>query len=204
MSDSVKTQAGEHTTGAPTVPESAATRAGVVAKLFREHNRDLVRFIQARLGGLTGDASEVAQEAYVRLLQLENTGAVSFLRAYLFRIAANLVIDRLGARKRSPEDRSQSSEALDQVADPFDVERAVLAADEYNLFIDCLKELPPKCRQAFVLHRMRQLTSEEVAVQMGISGRMVRKHVARAMIYCRYRLDGLSQQAALERLGDDT
>jgi RNA polymerase sigma-70 factor (ECF subfamily) len=204
MPDSVNLDGAEHGARAFGGGESAEARATVVAKLFRDHNRDLVHFIQARLGGITGDANEVAQEAYVRLLQLEDTGAVSFLRAYLFRIAANLVMDRLSARRRTPEDRSDSSAQLEQIADPFDVERAVLAADEYNLILSCLDELPPKCRQAFELHRMRQYTSEEVAENMGISRRMVRKHVARALIYCRYRLDGLSPQAALERLGHDS
>ncbi len=35
----------------------------------------------------------MAQEAYVRLLQLHQPGAVSFLRGYLFKIAANLSVD---------------------------------------------------------------------------------------------------------------
>lgn len=204
MADSAEHPLGGHGALEEVAAESAAARAGVVAQLFRDHNRDLVHFIQARLGGITGDANEVAQEAYVRLLQLEDTGAVSFLRAYLFRIAANLVVDRLSARQRMPEERGNPSEVLDQVADPFDTERTVLASDEYNLLVSCIDELPPKCRQAFVLHRMRQRTSEEVAREMGISTRMVRKHVARALIYCRYRLDGLSAQAALDRLGHDS
>ena len=186
------------------VEESHSARAMVVAKLFREHNSDLVRFIQARLGGITGDANEVAQEAYVRLLQLENTGAVSFLRAYLFKIAANLVVDRLSTRRMAQQNRSGTDEELAHVADPFDLERTVLAADEYSLIIRCLKELPPKCRRAFLLNRICQWPSEEVAQEMGISKRMVRKHVARALIYCRFRLDGNSPQAALDRLGHDS
>jgi RNA polymerase sigma-70 factor (ECF subfamily) len=183
--------------------QSPAARAGVVAQLFRSHNRNLVHFIQARLGGQVADANEVAQEAYVRLLQLEDTGAVSFLRAYLYRIAANLVIDRLSAQRRRPEESAETSEQVEQIADPFEVERTVLAADEYQQLVACLEELPPKCRKAFVMHRMRQMSTEEVAREMGISDRMVRKHVARALIYCRYRLDGDSPQAALEKLGHE-
>jgi DNA-directed RNA polymerase specialized sigma24 family protein len=53
------------------------------------------------------------------------------------------------------------------------------------------------------MHRLRKLSTQEVAVQLRISDRMVRKHIARALIYCRYRLDGLSAAAALERIGDD-
>jgi DNA-directed RNA polymerase specialized sigma24 family protein len=46
------------------------------------------------------EAKEVAQEAYVRLLSLEDSGAVSFLRAFLFKTAANLAVDRIRSRNR--------------------------------------------------------------------------------------------------------
>jgi RNA polymerase sigma-70 factor (ECF subfamily) len=183
--------------------QSPAARASVVAQLFQSHNRNLVHFIQARLHGTASEADEVAQEAYVRLLQLENTGAVSFLRAYLYRIAANLVNDVLSARLRRPEQSADSAEILEQIEDPFDVERTVLAADQYQLLLECLQELTPRCRQAFEMHRMRQIPTEEVAREMAISDRMVRKHVARALIYCRYRLDGYSPAMALEKLGHE-
>jgi RNA polymerase sigma-70 factor (ECF subfamily) len=145
----------------------------------------------------------VAQEAYVRLLELENTKVVRFLRAYLFRIAANLAIDRLNARRRMRLESGTDHPELEQVRDPLDVERSFLAVEEFELFLTCLDELPPKCRQVFVMHRLRKLSTQEVAVQLRISDRMVRKHIARALIYCRYRLDGLSAAAALERIGDD-
>ena len=184
--------------------QSAAARASLVAQLFQLHNRNLVHFIRARMGGPASDASEVAQESYVRLLQLENTGAVSFLRAYLYRIAANLVIDRNIARRRHPELSAEAvKEELEQVADPFETERTVLAADEYRQLLAYLQELSPKCRQAFELHRLRELPVEEVAREMGISDRMVRKYVARALIYCRYRMDGDTPEATLEIMGHD-
>lgn len=68
-----------------------------VNQLFRQHNRALVSFLLARLRS-EQEARDVAQEAYVRLLQLDRPGAISFLRGYLFRIAANLSIDRLRHR----------------------------------------------------------------------------------------------------------
>ena len=61
--------------------------------LFREHNDALVRFLSARLGSYQ-DAREVAQEAYVRLLNLDRPGAANFLKALLYKTAANLAIDR--------------------------------------------------------------------------------------------------------------
>src|SRR5580658_5486126 len=78
----------------PDDPGAAEGHAGRIDHLFREHNDALVRFLSARLGSYQ-DAREVAQEAYVRLLNLDRPGAVNFLRALLYKTAANLAIDRL-------------------------------------------------------------------------------------------------------------
>jgi DNA-directed RNA polymerase specialized sigma24 family protein len=72
-----------------------------VERLFREHNTSLLRFIAARIGS-TQEAREIAQESYVQLLRLNGPEAVSYLRAFLFRTAANLVTDRLRQRGRRP------------------------------------------------------------------------------------------------------
>src|SRR5258708_12516130 len=81
----------------PGVDLSATTReerARLVGRLFQEHNRALVSFLRAKLRN-DQEAREVAQEAYVKLLQLESPGVVSFLQAYLFKIASNIAIDRI-------------------------------------------------------------------------------------------------------------
>src|ERR1044072_9185346 len=70
-----------------------------ITRLFSEHNESLVRFLSVRLHSVQ-EAKEVAQEAYVRLLSLDDSGAVSFLRAFLFKTAANLAVDRLRSRNR--------------------------------------------------------------------------------------------------------
>lgn len=195
--DADSSQEAPHATGGDPV-----ARARLVDRLFRDHNRELLRFLQARLRD-EGEAREVAQEAYVRLLQLENTGAISFLRAYLFRIAANLAFDRLKSRRLLRLDAGDADACLEEIADPLELERAVLAADQLKLFQSCLDELPPKCRQVFLLHRIQRLGAQQVAAQLNISDRMVRKHIARALIYCRYRLDGLSPEQASARLGEE-
>lgn len=179
-----------------------AARTRAVDRLFREHNTALLRFLQLKLRD-EGAAKEVAQEAYVRLLQLEATAAVSFLRAYLFRIAANLAFDRLNAQRRFPVESGTDHAELEQVSDPFDVERAVLASEDLKVFAGCINELPPKCREVFVMHRLGKQGTVEIAAKLGISDRMVRKHIARALIYCRYRLDGLSAKDAMSRIGQE-
>src|SRR5690348_5364543 len=77
---------------------ASPSRADTVEALFRVHNKSLVRFLAARLSS-DAEAREVAQEAYVRLLQLDQPQAVGFLRAFLFKTASNIAIDRLRRRR---------------------------------------------------------------------------------------------------------
>jgi RNA polymerase sigma-70 factor (ECF subfamily) len=57
------------------------------------------------------DAQEVAQEAYVRLLRLKQPEGISFQRALLFRIAGNLSVDRIRARR--VRERAETEETSD-------------------------------------------------------------------------------------------
>jgi len=182
-------------------PESEESRAEVVARLFREHNEALVSLLSLRLKSVA-DAKEVAQEAYVRLLQLDRTdGAASLLRAYLFRIALNLAVDRLRQRTvrwhAAPAVKAELFEAL---APTNEVERGLLAQEEIDQVRRVLAELPAPCQQAFWMHRAQGATVSEIARVLSVSERMVRHHISRALVYCQLRLEGATVEEARERL----
>src|ERR1700730_14557583 len=73
-------------------PEGTAARVAEISRLFREHNAALIKFVLTKVGS-EQEAKDVAQEAYVRLLQLDRPVAVRYLRWYLFRIARNIAAD---------------------------------------------------------------------------------------------------------------
>lgn len=173
-------------------PAAERTRALTIQRLFQDHNRKLVRFLLARLQN-EQDAVEVAQEAYVQLLQLEKTATTGLLQAYLFRIARNLAVDRVRRRKvRASHSQSLGSDPLFEI----DLEERYLAGEELNLFRQALQELPPKCCTAFSLSKFEDLTAEQIAERLGISPRMVRKYIVQALVYTRLRLDGASPDEA--------
>jgi RNA polymerase sigma factor (sigma-70 family) len=140
----------QHTPSSPAEPAEAGGKhdATDVERIFREHNDALLRFIAAKLGSKQ-EAHEVAQEAYVKLLSLEHREAVSYLRAFLFKTAANLATDRL--RRRSRRAFVVSGASLDRAVFDLSPEREVAGEQAIARMREAIDELPPKCREAFLL-----------------------------------------------------
>jgi RNA polymerase sigma-70 factor (ECF subfamily) len=184
------------TKAAVETPEALEPSAAAASQLFREHNRALVGYLTARLR-TEQEAKEVAQEAYVRLLQLQEPGTPSLFRAYLFKIATNLAIDRL--RRRNVRQRVEHSPGFDELSPASnaadDPAYQLLARERAEALLRCLQELPAKCRRVFRMHRLEGLTQPEVAKRLRLSDRMVRRYVTYAMVYCRLRLDGIPANA---------
>ncbi len=170
---------------------AAADEAHVqrIDRLFREHNQSLVSVLRARLQSQQ-DATEVAQEAYVRLLQLGDARAISFLRGFLFRTALNLAADRLKQRRR--RGRLDELVFFEPPDGPVSPEREVAAKQEYELFRRAVEELPAKCRLAFEITQFDGLSLQEAAVRMNLTKRMVQLYIVRALEHCRSRLKAAS------------
>jgi RNA polymerase sigma factor (sigma-70 family) len=173
------------------------SRGQAVERIFREHNESLVRFLQTRLPSAQ-DAREVAQEAYVRLLQLDQPQAIGFLRAYLFKTAAHIATDRLRHSQIVRQNQSSSSFDTFHAASPME---KIAAQEDLDILNAALDELSPKCREAFLLRRLDNMQTEDVARQTGIGGRMVRLYVAQALVHCHR---SLRRAHALRGDADDT
>lgn len=154
----------------------AQSRAHQLADFARKHHAALVRFLTLRTGSRE-DAKEVAQEAYAKLLALDRPDTISFLAGYLWRVATNLAVDR--KRRRDLGERF-SVDTADEEHEPSS-ESVVDARQRLAIIDRAMRELPPKCRQAFSLRVLKGLTFEEVGREMGMSDRQAKTYVARAL-----------------------
>ncbi|MBL8267901.1 RNA polymerase sigma factor [Steroidobacter sp.] len=166
--------------------EEPDTASAELDRLFKEHNDALLRFIAAKVGS-SQEAGEIAQEAYVRLLSLDERQAVSHLRAFLFKTAANLAVDRL--RQRTRRNFLVSSASVDFAIFEISPERHLGGVQAMRRLRLGLSELPKTCREAFLLMRLEGLSCEEVAERLQIQPRSVWRHVARALEYLRERVE---------------
>lgn len=160
-----------------------------VHKTVRRYHDSLIHFLRQRLR-TPEDANDVAQEAYIRMMQYQNSRQIRSPSSMLFRIAINVAND-LGRSEqvRRVSDRC-SLESVDLVSDTPSPEREVSAKQELALLRAAIEDLPPKCRQAFLLSRERGMTYPEIAAHCGISVKMVEKHISRALAVCMKKVGG--------------
>lgn len=155
-----------------------------VEQLFLQQQQKLVRHIMAK-GLDKREAEDIAQEAFVKLLGLEQTQVSNYVAAYLYKIATNLTIDKLRRKARSPfDDYAHDSEQASQPNSSVNPEKSHHQQELLKEMEKSLACLPDKCRLAFLLYKIRGQSYEEIALTLQVSPSMVRKYVLRAVRHC--------------------
>lgn len=175
----------------------AEQRRDALGRFYREHAGRLLRYLRTKLAS-SSEVEEVAQEAYLRLCQADAANGVRNMSGFLYRTAMNLVVDRYRARKYPmtalPDDDLRSEREVRD--DEPSLEDAAAVEQELRVLRAAIDELPARCRQVFVMHRLKQMTQNEISKELGISRQMVERHLARAIARCRERLRPLRQDLA--------
>lgn len=158
-------------------------------ELYSDHHGWLLAWLRRKIG-CSHNAADLAQDTFARIISSrEMLGSIREPRAFLTTTARRLVIDKL--RRQQIEDAylrelALVAESLEGYQSPEQI-LVTLEALEQIAFV--LEELSAKQRQAFLLYFLDGQTQLEVAAQMGISERMVRKHLMQALLHCSNALD---------------
>ena len=157
-----------------------------VCDLYLEHEQELRRHLTRRLA-CADTAGDLTQEAFARLLRRQAAEPLDNPRAYLFRIAANLVTDHFRRRARSPAQPPDGGidDLVDQGAGP---DRTLLAREDLTRLKRAIDELPPRRREILLLHKFEGLSYQEIADKLGIAKNTVMVQMMRALAHCRDRL----------------
>ncbi len=154
-----------------------------VKDLIGRYHGSLVSFLRQRLR-IADDAADVAQEAYIRMMQYEGSREVQSPSSLLFRVAINIAND-LG---RSEQVRHAADHCpvddLDIDSGLATPERELAAAQDLDMLCQTIQQLPPKCQQVFLLSRVHCMTYPQIAKHCGISVKMVEKHISHALAVC--------------------
>lgn len=148
---------------------------------FQHYSCDLLTFFCRKIG--EPDADDLVQEVYLRAMTYPLTSHIIKPRAFLFRIAANLVVDHVRKQRHRQHENYEDIEdrTITSLLGPED---SVCGAERLEKFKNALAELPKDQRQAFLLNRFEGLSHKEIAQSMGISDKTVQRYIAKAFDHC--------------------
>ena len=132
------------------------------------------------------DVDDLLQETYARLLVAPpaERSEVRSVRALALTIARNVAFDWLRHRDVVSMKLMSDLTALDVLDESAKVEEIVNEHQELALLVECVAELPERCRQAFTLRRIYGLSQAEIAERLGISEGGVEQLIASAVRRC--------------------
>lgn len=172
----------------------AGIRAGNEAafqKVFREHYNGLCGFA-ARVTGSRAAAEEAVQDVFLRIWQRHEEWEVrGTLAAYLYAAVRNRSLNHLRSERMlqrwREEEVREAGGATGRTAVPGADERA--GVEELARAIDrVIEELPPRCREAFLLRRQHELSYAQIAEVMGIAPKTVEIQIGAALKALRRKL----------------
>lgn len=160
-----------------------------IADLYRQHFGELKHFLSGRVASKEL-AADLVQELFLRLLARDRSVAeIGHQRGFLFASARNLAAES----RRSPRWHGHASPETQPGHDTHDTAPPpeIILQDKQAVtrLLETVANLPPRCREAFILHKFDGLSYPEVAERLGISVSMVEKHMMRALNDCRAQVD---------------
>lgn len=153
---------------------------------YLEQRDALGRFFRARLGVQT-DVEDLLQDLYLKVSAIEPDREVRDPRAYLYRLASNLMMDRWRSGRRSAVRDgawrlvSHQTGVTEDIDDSPSAEAVVAGRERLAALMAALPALPEKTGRVFRMHKFEGLSYAEVAAALGISRSSVEKHMMEAL-----------------------
>lgn len=144
-------------------------------QLYRRFHPSLVSFA-AYLTGSSEDAAELVNDVFFSVWQKKEKLAIDeSLKSYLYAAVKNRSINFQKKKKMKiveilPHDRESALTADGQITQK--------ETDDKLQFI--LSDLPPKCKQVFVMSRFDELKNKEIATLLDISVKTVENQMTKA------------------------
>lgn len=164
-------------------PTPSEDQARWLAEEVLPHEAALKAYLRSHFPDLR-DVDDIVQDSYLKLIETKRQHEIVSPRAYLFTTARNAALSIL----RRP--RIFSNEPVTDLTGPGVVEASPDATEILNqrqeiaMLMDAIDALPPRCREIFILRKLRGVPQKEIASRLGLSVMTVQVQIARGAAKC--------------------
>lgn len=157
--------------------------------MFERYYKELIGYFSRTLSD-TEHAKDVVQETYLRISAMgERANAVAEPRAFLYQTAKRILIDEWRKKKHySPVSLHETEHISSSHEEPLE---HLLSHNRMKQLHETINALPPRCQEAFRLHKFEGYSHKEIAEKMGITKNAVEKHIIKALVACKQSLEAM-------------
>ena len=160
-----------------------------ITELYCEHHGWLFGWLRRKLG-CAQNAADLAQDTFTRILNArESVATLREPRAFLSTTARRLIIDQVRRKQIENaylQELALTAQALEGFQSPEQILTTLEALEQIAFILEGIQD---KVRQAFVLYYLDGLTQSQIARQLQLSDRTVRKYLIQALLHCSHSLD---------------
>lgn len=162
------------------VDDREAMTGNRLVEAFLGHRPALLRYLRARGAGNEGE--DLLQELWLKV-EGGIAARIDDPLAYLYRMAHNLMLDRVreSRRRRNREQAFQDGLAgADPASEPATAERALIARERLARIDRALATLGPRTDMIFRRHRIERVPQQQIAAELGLTLSAIEKHLQKA------------------------
>lgn len=140
------------------------------------------------------DLEDILQNAFIHLWERRESITFISISALLFTIVRNGCLNYLkhqalvNGYEQAMQDKAAGAEALYSIDMKGYADSDTLYNELTQQIEQVMQELPPRCREIFTMSRFEGLKNREIADRLGISIKVVEKHISKALTIFRAQL----------------
>jgi RNA polymerase sigma-70 factor (ECF subfamily) len=167
--------------------ERESTASDVVTPLKPSHGRRIIDVYLENQGILRSyisrflvsshEIDDVSQETFLRAYNAEKTTAIREPKAFLFRVAKNLMLSEFKKKSYKATDYLNEDDHSEVLDSGLRLEDDVIAQQKLGIYCEVLASLPPRRRKVMLMKKVYGMSHKEIAARMGVTVSAVEKHL---------------------------
>jgi RNA polymerase sigma-70 factor (ECF subfamily) len=127
------------------------------------------------------DIDDVSQETFLRAYKAEQEKEIEHPKAFLFRIAINLMLSEFSRKARKITDYIEDYEDSEELLNTDNLESNVMAQQKLGIYCEAVASLPTQCRRVVIMKKVYAMQNKEIARRLDLSVSTVEKHLTKGI-----------------------